>query len=134
MVPYTHNLSPDQAYLAYLKGTKPGSNDRELHLATVDGSRDVVYAQGNQLEFWGWAPDGVHFVFALSSIGAPQWGSVCGGSQPLLDPPGRHASDITWVDADHFLFVSNHELRLGQLGDGSLLIGRFYDGYFEFDR
>jgi hypothetical protein len=134
MVPYTHAISPNQAYLAYLLGPQPMSNNRELHLATVDGSRDVVYARGHALEFGGWAPDGVHFVYTLASVGAPQWGSLCGGPQPLLDPQERRAGGITWVDAARFLFVANDELRLGQFGNGSILIGQIKDGYFEFDR
>ncbi len=137
-VGHSFSVSPNQAYMAYLKGAQPGSNYRELHLATVDGSQDLVYARGDSLEFLGWAPDGVHFVFAESSRSSLQWGSVCGSPQSLLDPPGRpdRSRGIDWVDAEHFLIVSNNELRLGKVGGGSRLIGPFSgeSTSYQFDR
>ncbi len=135
-LPHTLSISPSQEYMTYLRRTEPMSNHFELHLAKIDGSKDVVYAQGHMMEFVGWAPDGVHFIFDQYSIQAPQLGSVCGGSEPLLNPPVVLASRIAWVDAAHFLFVSEGELRLGEVGGGSTLIGPFNEenAYYQFDR
>ena len=57
------------------------------------------------MEFWSWAPDVVYFIFGQSSALVLNWGSVCGGSQPLLAPPVFPARQFLWVDSDHFLFV-----------------------------
>lgn len=140
-IPFSIYLSPNQIYLAYSRVTRPMSNDRELHIAFFDGSKDLVYAQGHLMGFWGWAPDSFHFIFGQSSTLAPLWGSVCGGSQPLLNPPVLPARQFAWVDSEHFLWVkgsyenSRAELRLGQVGGGSILIGPFNGEYaqFQFD-
>ncbi|HEX9616079.1 MAG TPA: hypothetical protein VGA03_01590, partial [Anaerolineales bacterium] len=140
-MPYTAYISPGQEYLAYLKRSQPMSNDYELHLARFDGSKDVPYAQGHMLEFWGWAPDGVHFLFGQNSTLNPQIGSLCGSPRPLLDPPVVPATYIGWVDSEHFLFVKGRygdptaELRLGQVGERSLLIGPFNGetAHYQFD-
>jgi hypothetical protein len=134
--PFSISVSPNREYLAYLKAPQPRSNDRELHLAKIDGTEDLVYTQGYALEFLVWAPDGVHFIFDQYSIRAPQWGSVCGGSQALLDPPVMPVSSLTWVDRERFLFVTNGELRLGQVRGGSLAIGPFSGDYasYQFNR
>jgi hypothetical protein len=132
-------VSPDQRYLAYYRVMRPYSNDRELHIAMFDGSRDVVYARGNEMEFWGWAPDGVHFIYGQSSIQSPLWGNVCGEAQPLFDPPILPAWDFKWVDGGHILFVHGRrddwqgELRLGRVRGESILIGP-YNGEFRIYR
>jgi hypothetical protein len=123
-------ISPNQDYIAYLRRVRPMSNDQELHLAKFDGSQDVIYATGYQLYFQGWAPDSIHFVFDQYNLNQPFLGSVCGGSVPLVDPSETPAYRITWVDANHFLFVTGwegqpHQLRLGQVGRASILIGPF---------
>jgi hypothetical protein len=127
--PFSVNVSPDQRYFAYRKAVRPASNEWELHLATFDGARDILSAQGHLMDFWGWAPDGVHFVFGQGSTRALYLGSLCGAAQPLLDPPVFPVWHFTWVDPDRFFFISGGEgpgesqLRLGTVGDGSQLIG-----------
>jgi hypothetical protein len=106
------------------------SNDHELHLAKFDGSQDVIYTAGYELYFWGWSPDSFHFVFGQFNLNQPFLGSLCGGAVPLVDPSETPASWITWVDTSRFLFVSGgegqpHQLRLGQVGSASILIGLF---------
>jgi len=136
--PFSVSLSPDQRYLAYRKASKPLSNDWVLHLATFDGRLDIVYAQGNLMDFWGWSPDGVHFVYGQDTTRAPYLGSVCGGAQPLLDPPVFPIWQITWVDPDRFVFTSggdgptDSELRLGTVGNGSLRIGSQQGDYASY--
>ena len=126
--PFSVSLSPDQRYLAYRKASKPLSNDWVLHLATFDGRLDIVYAQGNLMDFWGWSPDGVHFMFGQADTRSLSLGSVCGAAQPHLKPPVYPIWHVTWVDPNRFVFISGgdgpgeSELRLGIVGDGSLRI------------
>jgi hypothetical protein len=133
-VPHSFRISPNQVYMAYLRGPRPGSNDRELHLALVDGSQDLVYARGDALEFWGWAPGGTHFIFAESAGSPLLWGDVCGEAQSLFDPPGRPEVEhgIHWVDGEHFLYAANQELRFGKVTDGSILVGPLSGVYQSF--
>lgn len=123
---YPASFSPTLEYLAYLHHVKPMSNEYELHLATPDGSRDILYVSGYELEILSWAPDSVHFLSGLFK--GPLRGSVCGGTRPLLDPPGTPAADISWVDGIHFLYAESwigqpRQLCLGQLG-GPSTVGR----------
>jgi hypothetical protein len=135
---YAASFSPNLKYLAYLHHAKPRSNEYELHLATSDGSQDILYASGYDLEILGWVPDSVHFVYDQFNAHHPFLGGVCDGARPLLDPPGTPAADITWVDGRHFLYAEGwagqpRQLRLGQLGEPGQLIGSFNgDGaYYE---
>jgi len=124
-------VSQASDYIAYLRMNGPNSNDLTLHLATFDGTGDIAYARGEMLRFFGWAPDGVHFLFGQATTNAMQWGSLCGGSQSLLDPQVVSVRDIQWVDATHFVFAKGlwvdptAELRLGEVGGGSILIGPY---------
>ena len=117
----------------------PDSNELTLHLASFDGTQDLAYAQGEGMEGLGWAPDGFHFLIWQNTTNDPQLGSLCGGSQPLLDPPVSPVRDIEWVDTSHFLFVAGAygdpgaELRLGGVGGGSILIGKIGSpAYYQF--
>ena len=140
-MPFPVYLSPTQEYLAYRQRTEPMSNNIALHLALLDGSQDVIYAQGNELSFWGWAPDGVHFVFAQLSTLTPRWGHVCAGPVPLLDRTETPAEWITWVDVSRFLFVKivgeryarQGELWLKRLDGPSRLIGSFNGEFSQFE-
>jgi hypothetical protein len=127
---YSASFSPNLKYLAYLHHVKPMSNEYELHLAMSDGSRDILYASGYDLEILGWAPDSVHFLYSQLGVQHPFLGSVCDGARPLLDPPGTPAADITWVDGTHFLYAEGwagqpRQLRMGELDGPSLLVGPF---------
>ena len=130
--------SPDQRYLAYRIGPLPDSTNWELHLATYDGSRDIMYAHGQVMDFWGWAPDGLHFVYGQEEIRALSLGSVCEAARPLLDPLVSPIWHLTWVDPERFVFKSGGdglnggELRLGILGNGSLLIGPINGDYADY--
>ena len=121
--------SPDQRYLAYRKTSKPMSNDWELHLTTIEGALDIIYAHGNLMDFWGWSPDGVHFIFGQYDTHSLSLGSVCGEAQPLLEPSVFPIWHVTWVDPNTFIFMSGgdgpmeSELRLGIVGNGSFRIG-----------
>jgi Tol biopolymer transport system component len=134
---YYSFISPNQEDIAYLRRARPESNDYELHLAKFDGSQDVIYTTGYYLNFQGWSPDSFHFVYGQTNLGFPFLGSLCGGAVPLVAPNETPASQITWVDASRFLFVSGgegqpRELRLGQVGGASILIGPYNgDPYYD---
>ncbi len=130
---YWVNLSPNQKHLAYKKRIRPMTNDYELHLAKFDGSTDIIYIAQHSLEFLHWHPDSYHFVYEQWGIFRPLLGSVCVGSVLLLDSADTPATQIQWVDATRFLFAKGsldpaaglRELRLGQIGGPSILIGPF---------
>lgn len=127
--PFSVYLSPDQRYLAYRKASKPMSNDWELHIATFDGAQDIVYAQGGLMDFWGWSPDGVHFIFGQDDKRSLSLGSMCGIAQPILKEPTYPVWHVTWVDPNRFVFMAGgdgpaeSELRLGIVRNSSLRIG-----------
>jgi hypothetical protein len=132
---YFSSISPNQEYIAYLHRPNPMANENELHLARFDGSADVIYATGYQLYFEGWSPDSYHFVYDLFATNQPILGSLCGKPVSLVESSDTPATQITWVDATHFLFVEGREgqLKLGQVGEKSLQIGPFVgeNAYYE---
>jgi hypothetical protein len=140
---YWVSLSPNQKYLAYKKRVRPMTNDYELHLATFDGSTDIIHITQHSLEFLHWHPDAYHFVYEQWGIFRPFLGDVCGGSIPLLDSADTPATQIQWVDATRFLFAKgpldpsagSRELRLGQIDRPSILIGPFNGetAHYSFD-
>jgi hypothetical protein len=136
--PIEVHLSPNQQYIAFWKPIKYQSNWRELHLAKFDGSHEVTYYMEYALEFRGWAPDSVHFAFRVGPSGPPQLGQICGGFAPLVDVPTT--GGIDWVDSARFIFSSGDEqsgeLRLGQIGGPSRIIGPFNGAYatYQYNR
>ena len=124
--PLSVHLSQNQATLVYWRQVEPMSNMREMHLARFDGSKISLYSVSNLLDIFGWAPDGVHIAYTDADNEA-QLGSLCGAAIPLTDVPS--ARQLSWVDGKRFLFVSGPqdrpELRLGQIGGPSVLIGPF---------
>ncbi len=132
--PLDVHLSPNQAYIAFWKPIQPMSNMRELHLAKFDGTREIIYSTGHVLEFRGWAPDSVHFVFTYGPSDRPQLGHICGGSAPLADTPST--GGIDWVDSTRFLFIAQDGFHLGSVGGTSILVGECKRecGSFQYNR
>jgi hypothetical protein len=75
----------------------------------------------------------VHIAYTDADAGA-QLGSLCGAAVPLTDIAS--ARQVSWVDGEHFLFVGGGqerpELRLGQAGGPSILIGQFGGDYASY--
>lgn len=121
--------SPDLAHVAYIKeiGGEQGGL-RELHLAAYDGSADRVYADGEMLQFAGWASDGRRFLFTRGDEGEAVLGSLDGEPRPL-GPETTGAFRVQWVDDHRFIYVihreSAFELRLHDINGGNLLIDAF---------
>ncbi|HEX9618457.1 MAG TPA: hypothetical protein VGA03_13675 [Anaerolineales bacterium] len=79
-------VSPDLSRLAYWNAP-PESNDRELHLANVDGSEDVLYTTGFLVDLLEWAPDSQRFVYTTggSEDARTLLGDICAGPVELAD-------------------------------------------------
>lgn len=87
--------------------------------------------EDNSASSFLWHADSFHFVYPQVDIYRPFLGSVCGDPVPLLDTSDTPAFQIEWVDTTRFLFVKgwtdsgSAELRPGQIGGQSILIGPF---------
>jgi Tol biopolymer transport system component len=99
-------FSPDLARVAYWSAP-PQSNDRELHLANVDGSEDVLYVTAVIPEFHAWAPDSRHFVYSYGEGEAVQTalGDLCADPVELAD----FRAVPLWVDDGRFLLAREQE-------------------------
>lgn len=124
-------ISPDQSLVAYVRAEFP-SNMRELHLARVDSSEDLIYDTAFLPDFWGWSPDSGHFFYVYGEAQENQnLGYIC-------EPPRPFAPITypTWLDAGRFLFVSglegHFEVRVGNLS-GEIITLAQVEEYGDFD-
>ena len=131
-------LSPDLNQVAYLSSVGDLSeNRRELRITTIDPASDSLYLTEVSLYFNGWAADSSQFAFTVGEGNRAYLGKVGESPQPLTDAVS--AFEIQWVDASRFLFAvrsgSGFELRLGEVGEPSQLIGAMSDlPAFDFTR
>ncbi len=94
-------FDPSLTYMVYLSQ----SGDLwSLHWATPDGGRDTVVATAPQVTFFGWAPTGGRFVYALEQ-NPPLLGQIEGPPVPLTDEGMDRVQEVAWVTDDTFLFV-----------------------------
>jgi hypothetical protein len=107
-VPGLFSFSPDLKRVAYSRG----ENQRQLHIANIDGSQDVTYGSG--AEFLAWSPDSLHFAFRLDS-GQLMSGGILGDTNLLTDVVD--AEFVRWLHATDFL------INAGLAGDRSLYLG-----------
>jgi hypothetical protein len=103
-------LSNNLNRVAFLRETAT-PNVYDLYLANADGSAQVIYANGD-IQWKGWAPDGVHFVYSFGGPFNLQLG-VDGG----LPSPLGSCIDLKWVDERMFLCLS------GSMGSWTLMQG-----------
>jgi hypothetical protein len=96
------DFSPGLDKVAYWRSVQPQSNDRELHVAALDGSQHVVYDAANTLEFLGWSVNGQHFVYGSFANQQAFVGDACGQAVPL-GAVGLPVN-LRWIDAGRFLF------------------------------
>jgi dipeptidyl aminopeptidase/acylaminoacyl peptidase len=115
-------FSPDLSKVAY---PHLGDDESELHIANADGTEDAMYDAGPSLRFLGWAPDSERFAYETGQS-STQVGQV--GAPPILldDVQVAGSLDVTWVDANRFLYLVqdglNWELRLVTVGQPSQLL------------
>ena len=114
---FSHDLSK----VAYWRAA-PESNTRELHIASVDGSEDILYDTAGLIEFMGWSPDSQHFLYtsdADQTIRKDKLGHICEEAVMVSLAPVLY--DFHWMDANRFLFLGGQpdseelDLYLGTL-------------------
>jgi hypothetical protein len=103
-------LSNNLNRLAFLRETAT-PNVYDLYLANADGSAQVIYANGD-IQWKGWAPDGIHFVYSFGGPSNLQLG-VDGG----LPSPLGSCINLHWFDETRFLCLS------GSMGSWTLMQG-----------
>ena len=122
-------FSPDNVYMAYWNLPEGSTNQRELHLARLEGSgasnpKDAIYTRGELIGNVSWSTDSQHFIFTMVSSGSKYrtyLGNTCQRSTLLME--GDRWITAAWVDASRYLLASNiynipgqGELRLGEIG------------------
>jgi len=119
-------FSPDLAHLAYLKETGlPVENRREVHIASSDGSGDLVYATHALLHFLSWSVDSNRISF---SVGEDQeaWIGALVGTPAVITPDPKGIMDLRWLDSRNFLYIQQKtdrfELVLADIDGGMLLL------------
>ncbi len=106
----------------------PGSTDGSvnLNIGYADGSPSTVYTSGNFAQDPLWSPDNGHFFYSLGggNTNYPYMGQV--GAAPVAITDYTNAMDAQWIDANHYLVVSNNagvsRLLLGTIGAPTQLI------------
>ena len=115
------SFSPDLTRLAYFHQPDQRSSGRELHLTELDGDEDFLFLRGEVMERFQWLPDSQHFLYWEIDAWLPQLAHIC--QEAAEFPAFAVRSDIHWVDATRFLFLSGGdgawELNLGAI-DGTL--------------
>lgn len=134
--PLDVTLSPDLMLVAFWKPISPQSNIRELHIASVDGAWDVVYATGDSTEFKSWSADSRHFVYWFFQEQRPYLGQLCEEPVPLVEPVPVGWLSMQWLDPSRFLFLSGQEgewmLSLGTAGGAARPVVELDSGYYEW--
>ena len=135
-----HAFSPDMSYVAYIKSVgEPAANQRELHIAYADGSNDYIFASGESLQFRGWLPDAMRFVYAANGAGDQglYLGSISGGTSTIASI-NQEVRQVDWVDASRMIYLYDNsgtsELRISdQDGVAHAFIDTLTDSYAIFD-
>jgi hypothetical protein len=133
-------FAPDLEHIIYVKQVEEASTyHRELHYANFDSTNDEIYDNDQSMEFVGWSPDSLHFIYAINRD--VRKGLYLGGidEQPVLiyaEPD--EVLDIQWIDGERFAYLVNTgghwELRISDLnGETRMLIDTIPDSSTVFD-
>jgi len=133
-------FSPNLDKVGYAKSIgEPTENQRELHIANADGSGDIVFADGEGVEFWHWTPDGTRFMYAINggAESGAYLGRVSGGTTLIASIPTT-LHQMRWVDTSRFLYFqpngSMWELRISDVdGQKHAFIDTVPDSIGSFD-
>ena len=114
---------PDFSKLAY---SELKNNVIQTHIANIDGSEDLIYQPGTEMDIDTWSPDSEYFI--LISRFSSQYFPARAEDEPLpLTEKG--SQDFLWVDETYFLYKNRHngtcELRLGTIIQSSILLATF---------
>ncbi|HET7009288.1 MAG TPA: hypothetical protein VFI11_00810 [Anaerolineales bacterium] len=123
-------LAPDLAHVAFVRETAT-PNIEDLLVAAPDGTGETLVATGG-IQWEGWAPDGVHYVY---SIGGPmnlQLGTVGGAPAPFVV-----GTDVGWINATDYLYLTGSAgawtLHKGTLGGVSVPLASPAGDFVQFD-
>lgn len=112
-------LAPDLAHVAYTQPTAT-PNVWDLYLSNPDGTGAVLIDTGD-VQWAGWAPDGVHFVYSNGGPMSLKLGTVGGASVPLTT-----GTALRWINSTDYLYLSGSSgawsLNHGVLGGGGTLL------------
>jgi hypothetical protein len=103
-------MSPSLNRVAFLRDTAT-PNIQDLFLANTDGTGETLYTTGN-IDWVGWAPDGIHFVY---SVGDPM--NLQLGTDGAADIPLVTGIDLRWINDSRFIYLN------GSIGAWTLMIG-----------
>ncbi len=110
-------LSPDLEHVAFTRATAT-PNVWDLFIAQSNGAGETPVATGD-VQWAGWAPDGLHFVYSNGGPMNLQLGTLGGASVPLIVGTG-----LKWINATDYLFLSGSSgawtLNHGNLGGATL--------------
>jgi Tol biopolymer transport system component len=116
-------ISPNLDRVVYAKSIgEPSANQRELHIANVDGSGDYIFITGGSANITSWTPDGTRFIFLLDngSDYSMYLGTLATGDVSLIATIASTVQQMRWVDNSRFLFFHQYggdrELRISHLG------------------
>ena len=127
-------ISPDLNKVAFITVITPGAPPVvDLHIANVDGSSDVIYANGGY-GFESWSMDNEHFIYTSN------------GHNPKIGRVGDPPQDLTgitlmvnpsWVDASRYLYLNrlsgSWELWLREMGSPGILIASTPGEMMQYD-
>ena len=106
-------LSSDLTRVAFLRDTAT-TNIQDLYLADANGSGETLYATGD-IQWVGWSPDNIHFIYSLSSPMSLHLGVDSGSPTPI-----GSCSQLKWIDSTRFLCLSGNygawTLMRGEIG------------------
>lgn len=128
-------ISPTLLHFAFIQEEDEASK-RVLYIADMKSGQPIAYAEDQLLLFWGWSPDGEHFVFSTGEDQFMWLGKVDQPETPLNRQP-YGLINLRWLDATRFAYVRAEEHRLSlYLGDiygGEVLIAAGIDSPFQYD-
>jgi len=119
-------IAPDGSRVLYLKEL-----DGSLEMHVIDaGTADRAYIkkERGKIGILGWAPDSKKMIFWQDAPG--QVWAFAGETSSLLSDTVV-TTNVTWINANSFLFISNSELRLMTTGQPSQLIDTGVAGGFD---
>lgn len=136
------SISPDLQRLVYFQNVS-GGGKQDLHIASLDGGSDMVYASGS-LNWGGWANDGQRFVWTDYAQVGSERKTFLGqaGQSPIQLGEPLAPYDLAWVAGDRFLFFTNDGgnppawlLYLGTVGGPNQLVAELPagDGFPRFE-
>ena len=122
---YRYVFSSDFSKLAY---NELKNNVIQTHIASIDGSEDLIYQPGTEMYIETWSPDSEYFILHSRQSGEYFLAKVGNQPMPLTE---QHSQDFVWIGEMYFLYKYKNthnsicDLRLGTIGKPSVLLAMF---------